>query len=73
MSHSILSQELRMLELEVIPEHGLVSDVVEFILGKLVLKLDWNRLLKIGNLSKNTEATTKRPRNFSRSFGGLVV
>lgn len=29
-----------MLELEVIPEHGLVSDVVEFILGKLVLKLD---------------------------------
>ena len=26
---------LRMLELEVVPEHGLISDVVEFILGKV--------------------------------------
>ena len=30
---------LRMLELEVVPEHGLISDVVEFILGKVFLKM----------------------------------
>ena len=29
---------LRMLELEVVPEHGLISDVVEFILGKVFYK-----------------------------------